>query len=540
MTATMPKQSAPGAPPQNGAGAAAARPTIDAFRLELLHPHPANRKRFNQAELAALAEDIKSNGQLTPALVRRLPDGLLQLLAGERRWRAAKLAGLETLLCIVREVSDLHALSMLARENNQREDVHPMEEAELYEAFTKMDSLTQERIAKLVGRDPHYVRDRLQLLKLIPAARKLFLADRFTVKHAIILARLSKEHQERAIGDDQGEGVGRHLTGLFTTDFALFDREAEDSRKAVSVGEFQKWVDEHCRLRTEDPLLPALFPETAEALEEAKAEHVKLVHITYDHMPAHDAKDPKIRTIGHSHWKRADGEPILGHGYDPDAGKKSKTCDKSVLGFVAAGPDRGRAFLVCIDKKGCKVHWAEEQKEAAKRAKSLRGETQGSTAANAERAAKENAKLDARRAEEDRWEKAHPKILEAIAERIRRMPTGATTALGEFLLDEFANESWAYDQARRAKDGLKAMPAGKSAEDLVRHLAFYFAYRALDDTVQPDDIQTCCKIFGVDAAAIVDQVSPKPMPEKKAEAKPAKKLAGDARRAQAAKAKRKK
>ncbi len=508
-------------------GRAVSAPELIRVALEQLHAHPANRKRFNEAELGILAESLELKGQLTPALVRTRPDGQFELLAGERRWRAAKLAGLPSLLCIVRELSDLDALSVLAMENNQREDVHPMEEAELYEAFTKVDSLNQPRIAQLVGRDPHYVRDRLQLLKLIPSARKLFLADRFTVKHAIILARLSKEHQKRAIGDNEGEGVGRHLTGLFTTDFALFDREAEDSRKAVSVGEFQKWVDEHCRLKTEDPLLPELFPETAEALDEAKAENVKLVHITYDHMPAHDAKDPKTRTIGHMHWKRADGEPILSHGYDPDAGKKSKTCEKSVLGFVAAGPDRGRAFLVCIDKKGCKVHWAEEQKAVAKRAQSPRGEALGATA----------AKLDARRAEEDRWEKARPKILEAIAERIRKMATGATTALGEFLLDGFANESWRYDQISRRPGALKALPPGKSAEDLLRHLAFYFVVSQLDDTVQPDEIQAHCKAFGVDGAAIVDQVSPKPAPEKKAEAKPAKKLAGDARRAQAAKKK---
>ncbi|HKV74626.1 MAG TPA: ParB/RepB/Spo0J family partition protein [Gemmatimonadales bacterium] len=501
-------------------------PELVTVPIEQLHPHPANRKRFNQAELAALAEDLKANGQMTPALVRQLPDGQLQLLAGERRWRAAKLAGLGNLLCIVREVSDLHALSMLARENNQREDVHPMEEAELYEAFTKMDSLTQERIAKLVGRDPHYVRDRLQLLKMIPAARKLFLEDRFTVKHAILLARLTKEHQERAI-DPENAVRG---WGLFERDGGLFEQAdfngKADTRKAVSVPEFQHWIDDHCRLDTADPLLPELFPETAAALEQAQATDAKVVHITYDHMPSEDAKDDKVRTIGAAHWKRADGELIAKHGYNPSAGRKSKTCAHSVLGIVAAGPDRGRSFLVCIDKKGCDVHWKRERQERAQAAKRSSRSGGGNTWEAQQKKREEQEARD--RLEGQRWKKALPQIGAAMREKLGQ---ASAKSLSGQLLKFF----------ERGDKAFGPMDPGSTAESLVRALAYRAFLQDINTYWEPRlpvDLRAIGKTLGIDVKAIVDKVSP---PEKpKAEAKPAKKLAGDVRRAQAAKAKRKK
>lgn len=494
--------------------------------LDQLQPHPKNRKKFDQAKIEELAVTLKADGQVTPAVVRLSQANgradRFEIIAGDRRWRAAKIAGLPTLLCVVRQLSDLQALTLLAVENNHRADLHPMEEAELFEAFTKIDSLSQPRIAELVSRKPDYIRDRLQLLKLIKPARKLFLEDRFTVKHAILLARLSPNDQERAIGDDSGSGVGRHLTGLFTEDFALFDgpdtQEGTDSRKAVSVGEFQKWIDDHVRFNVADQLVPELFPETAAALEEAQAVDEKVVHITYDHMPAADAKDSKVRTIGNAHWERADGEPIAAHGYSPNAGKKSKTCEHSVLGIVAAGPDRGQAFRVCIEKKKCAVHWGAEIRERAKREKQASTGNSGAAARDreAERARKVQEEQARERAESERWKKAIPQLTSALAEKIKQSAAGSKGLLGQLLIRRYG----------RCHDIKVDFPVGTSAEDLVRFLGFVQVLESINPHWRlAESAIAALKPFGLDARAIVDGVAPKPAPVKKAEAKPAKKKA---------------
>ena len=101
---------------------------VERIGLGELTPHPQNRKHFDEAQLVELAESLTEKGQLTPALVRPMGKGF-QLLAGERRWRAAQMAELDTLLCIVRDLDDQAALEVLAIENNQREDPQPLEEA---------------------------------------------------------------------------------------------------------------------------------------------------------------------------------------------------------------------------------------------------------------------------------------------------------------------------------------------------------------------------------------------------------------------------
>lgn len=156
-----------------------------------LEPSPQNpRKRFDPAELEELGRSIAEKGIIEPLVVRRHPKkkGKWEIVCGERRWRAAKIAGTETVSCIVRELDDVEVLEIQTIENIQRDDLHPLEEADGYARLMKRPGYDVGRIARKVGRSEKYVYDRVKLLQLTPQAKKLFLEDRFTAGHAILLA----------------------------------------------------------------------------------------------------------------------------------------------------------------------------------------------------------------------------------------------------------------------------------------------------------------------------------------------------------------
>jgi ParB family transcriptional regulator, chromosome partitioning protein len=124
------------------------------------------RTRFDEVQLAELAASIAATGVVQPILVRPLPHGHFQLIAGERRWLASQRAGKETIPAIVRQVSDEQAMEMTIVENLQRSDLNPMEQARAYERLTREFHLTQEQMAKRTGKDRASVGNFLRLLKL--------------------------------------------------------------------------------------------------------------------------------------------------------------------------------------------------------------------------------------------------------------------------------------------------------------------------------------------------------------------------------------
>jgi ParB family chromosome partitioning protein len=124
------------------------------------------RTRFDEVQLAELAASIAATGVVQPIVVRRLPHGHFQLIAGERRWLASQRAGKETIPAIVRQVSDEQAMEMTIVENLQRTDLNPMEQARAYERLAREFQLTQEQIAKRTGKDRASVGNFLRLLKL--------------------------------------------------------------------------------------------------------------------------------------------------------------------------------------------------------------------------------------------------------------------------------------------------------------------------------------------------------------------------------------
>ena len=154
------------------------------------------RKHFDEASLAELADSIRQHGIIQPLTVRKLASGYYQIIAGERRWRAARLAGLQEVPVIVMEDRKAAELAMI--ENLQREDLNPMEEAAGYQALMEQHHMTQEEAAQRVGKSRSAVANSLRLLNLAPAVRKLVEEDKLSAGHARALLPLPPALQEKA------------------------------------------------------------------------------------------------------------------------------------------------------------------------------------------------------------------------------------------------------------------------------------------------------------------------------------------------------
>lgn len=156
------------------------------------------RKRFDDESLQELADSISQHGIIQPLTVRKLSSGYYQIIAGERRWRAARLAGLQEVPVIVIEADDRKAAELAMIENLQREDLNPMEEAAGFQSLIENYHMTQEEAAQQVGKSRSAVTNALRLLGLTPAVRKLVEENKLSAGHARALVPLSPSLQESA------------------------------------------------------------------------------------------------------------------------------------------------------------------------------------------------------------------------------------------------------------------------------------------------------------------------------------------------------
>ena len=154
------------------------------------------RKYFDEAALADLAASIREHGIIQPLTVRKLSSGYYQIIAGERRWRAARIAGLSEVPVIVMEADDRKAAELAMIENLQREDLNPMEEAAGYQTLVETYHMTQEEAAKRVGKSRSAVANSMRLLSLSPAVRKLVEDGSLSAGHARALLTLNPSMQE--------------------------------------------------------------------------------------------------------------------------------------------------------------------------------------------------------------------------------------------------------------------------------------------------------------------------------------------------------
>jgi ParB family transcriptional regulator, chromosome partitioning protein len=152
--------------------------------LDEIHPNPLQpRRTFDQEKIAELANSIRENGIIQPLLVKKGVDGF-ELIAGERRWRAAQKAGLDKVPVIVKEVEEKHRLELSLIENIQREDLNVMEEAEAYQKLIEQFGYTQEEIGKRVGKSRTSITNTLRLIKLNKKIKDDLIQNKINMGHA--------------------------------------------------------------------------------------------------------------------------------------------------------------------------------------------------------------------------------------------------------------------------------------------------------------------------------------------------------------------
>ena len=156
------------------------------------------RKQFDPDALADLADSIRQHGIIQPLTVRKLQSGYYQIIAGERRWRAARMAGLTQVPAVVIEADDRKAMELAMIENLQREDLNPMEEAEGYRTLIDQYGLTQEEASQRVGKSRSAVANALRLLNLCDAVRTLVEEGKLSGGHARALVPLDSALQKKA------------------------------------------------------------------------------------------------------------------------------------------------------------------------------------------------------------------------------------------------------------------------------------------------------------------------------------------------------
>ena len=186
------------------------------------------RKRFDDESLQELADSISQHGIIQPLTVRKLSSGYYQIIAGERRWRAARLAGLQEVPVIVIEADDRKAAELAMIENLQREDLNPMEEAAGFQSLIESYHMTQEEAAQRVGKSRSAVTNALRLLGLTPSVRKLVEEGKLSAGHARALVPLSPSLQESAANAIVSGGLSVRQTEALVKRLSAEKKEAQD------------------------------------------------------------------------------------------------------------------------------------------------------------------------------------------------------------------------------------------------------------------------------------------------------------------------
>ena len=177
------------------------------IEVERISSNPQQpRQRFDKDALQDLAASIKEHGVLQPVLVRPRADGHYQLIAGERRWRASRIAGMTEIPAIVEQIDDEAALEIAIIENLQREDISPLEEAEMFERMTGEHGYSLRKLAQKLGKDKGYVENRLRLADAPEEVRELVAVRRDTLSHAYELMKVDDVRKRRRLAKQVASG----------------------------------------------------------------------------------------------------------------------------------------------------------------------------------------------------------------------------------------------------------------------------------------------------------------------------------------------
>jgi ParB family chromosome partitioning protein len=175
--------------------------------VDHIEPNPEQpRLAFNQETLDELAASIREHGVLQPILVRPVGPNSYQLIAGERRWRASKLAGLETIPALIEEIDDDTALEISIIENLQREDISPLDEAVMYDRMVREHGYSIRKLADKLGKDKGYLENRLRLADAPAEIRELVSVRKDTLSHAYELMKVEDPKKRRRLAEQVGRG----------------------------------------------------------------------------------------------------------------------------------------------------------------------------------------------------------------------------------------------------------------------------------------------------------------------------------------------
>ena len=200
------------------------------LNLDTLVPNPYQPRRlFDEQSLADLAHSIKEKGVIQPLIVRRTATDSYEIVAGERRWKAARLAGFTTVPVIVRDMSDAESLEIALIENLQREDLNPLDTAEAYEVLIKKFSYTHEVLAKRIGKDRTGITNHLRILRLPDPVKEEIRREKLSMGHAKTL--LGVDHLPTLLRLSQKVVKGR----LSVRDLEKIVQNYQDKKKTTGA-----------------------------------------------------------------------------------------------------------------------------------------------------------------------------------------------------------------------------------------------------------------------------------------------------------------
>ena len=350
-------------------------PLIQEISLDKIKPSKANpRRRTDEKSLAELADNIKTHGVLQPILIRPVDSDGFEIVCGERRWRASKAAGKETIPARIVNLTDGEALELAVIENLQRENVHELDEALGYKALIKQNPelYTVEAISAKVGRSVSYIYQRLRLAELTPNVQAAFYAGKLTAGHAIEIARLQPRDQERALEEC--------FPGNRTTKAILKDKDP----RPISVRELRDWIQREIHLSlanapfdVNDPNLvpaagpcstcpkrsgsnPLLFADSikrADICTDPECFNEKREALVQIRLKEVEAAGEKPVTVSDSYAYYGQ-KPAPGILYRPEYTEATAgDCPSTVSAVVVEGKRAGTKLYVCTNPK-CKTHSA--------------------------------------------------------------------------------------------------------------------------------------------------------------------------------------
>jgi ParB family chromosome partitioning protein len=351
--------------------------------LDWLVVSPTNpRKTFDEAAMQELAASIRENGVLQPLLVRPRAERRFEIVFGERRYRGAAMAEKETVPVCIREMTDAQVLEAQLVENLQRQDVHPLHEAQGFAALLHLEEpkYSVELIAAKCGKSAGYVTSRLRLTELAPTAVEAFTKDEIGLGHALLLAKLQSQQQEDALtacwqesytGGSKAKRIllpVRHLREWIEHNILLELSTAPFSKEDATLVP-EAGSCHNCPKRTGHNTL--LFEGIA-AQHDSCSDPACYAAKVDAHVKRTVAAKPKLVQITTVYGKPAEGNPVVPRNqyveirqekpknkYQQDA-PEFKTCKHTTDAIVADGAEKGEIRKVCANPD-CPVHHPKKQ-----------------------------------------------------------------------------------------------------------------------------------------------------------------------------------